>query len=117
MFDVEQKVVCINDAWQPWVYDTYNELPKKGNIYTVRETDIGRDDLGSVQQDGSNIVFIVWLEELKNDDEITPSGKNLGEMGFRSDRFAPLETIEEEQVERGMIIKIEDKPLVLIGKN
>ena len=32
-----QKVVCINDTFPPYVLGLYKQLPKKGDVYTVRE--------------------------------------------------------------------------------
>ena len=91
MFDVNEKVVCINDSFPAWVYDSYNQLPVKGTIYTVREVDLGRSDLAS----DSDVAFRVLLHELHNDPDFTESGRDIGELGFRSDRFATLQQLEE----------------------
>lgn len=98
MFDIGEKIVCINDAWQPWVRDTYNQLPVKGEVYTVRGVDLGRNNLGTLSSGGSQETFKIVLEELHNDDDITASGVNLGELGFRSDRFATMEQLSIEEV-------------------
>lgn len=115
MFNVGEKVVCINDDWKTWVYDTYDNLPVKGNVYTIRECDIGRDNLGSVGSGQSGVSYLILLEELSNMHEVTPSGVDLGEIGFRSDRFAPLQTASDE--EKGKIVKVETGTKVLSGKN
>lgn len=91
MFDVNEKVVCINDTFAAWVYDSYNQLPVKGTVYTIREVDLGRSDLDS----NSDVTFRVLLHELHNDPDFTASGRDIGELGFRSDRFATLQQLEE----------------------
>ena len=81
--DKGDKVVCINDKWEPWVFDTYNQLPEKGVIYTVRAVRPGRPSL-----DGGAAVLTLLLEELQNDIDYTHVGGD--ELGFKANRFAPL---------------------------
>lgn len=106
MFNIGEKVVCINDAFPAWVHDTYNQLPTKGEVYTVRGTDLGRSDLSS----DSAVSFKVLLEELKNDDEVTASGRNLGELGFKSDRFATMDQLESTEY----LVATQDEPTTVI---
>ena len=54
--NVGDKVVCINDTWDAWVFDTYNQLPKKGDIYTIRTVRAGRPNL-----DGGAAVLTLLL--------------------------------------------------------
>ncbi len=44
MFKTGQQVVCINDEFDPWVFDLYRALPKKNRIYTVRAVGVGRSN-------------------------------------------------------------------------
>lgn len=37
MFDLKEKVVCIDDSFVDGIHDYYNALPQKGKIYTVRD--------------------------------------------------------------------------------
>jgi len=79
------RVVCINDKWEAWVYDTYDQLPQKGEIYTIRAVRAGRPNLS-----GGAAVLTLLLEELQNDVDFTHIGGD--ELGFRASRFAPLES-------------------------
>jgi hypothetical protein len=44
MFKTGQQVVCIDDQFDPWVFDLYKSLPKKDQIYTVRALRAGRSN-------------------------------------------------------------------------
>lgn len=92
--DKGDRVVCINDDFQPWVRDTYDQLPVKGKVYTIREVNMGRKNLGKPTD--SEIVVKLLLEELQNGIDFSHSGGE--ELGFDSVRFAPLleESAEEE---------------------
>jgi hypothetical protein len=88
------KVVCINDKWEPWVFDTYNQLPKKGEVYTIRSVQAGRPNL-----DGGPAVLSLLLEEIFNDADFSHVGGD--ELAFRAHRFAPMGavTIKKEKKE------------------
>jgi hypothetical protein len=101
MFQTGQKVVCINDQFDPWVYDLYRALPRRDRTYTVRAVRAGRSNpVFSVNADaeirltGAEFDLLILLEELQNPDDPHSSVKQ--ELGFRSERFAPLETDAEE---------------------
>jgi len=83
--NVGEKVVCINDTWDAWVFDTYDQLPEKGEIYTIRAVRAGRPNL-----DGGAAVLTLLLEELVNDIDYSHVGGD--ELGFRAHRFAPLQS-------------------------
>ena len=91
MFMTGQKVVCVNDQFEAWVHKLYAELPKKNNTYTVREVYIGKQDLKD--KDGGSVG--ITLKEIRNPiDPTCKSGPQ--ELGFNSERFAPLEEIDSE---------------------
>jgi hypothetical protein len=101
MFQTGQKVVCIDDRFDPWVYDLYRSLPRKDRTYTVRAVRAGRSnpvfsvtDDAEIRLTGADFDLLLLLEELQNPDDPHSSVKQ--ELGFRSERFAPLETDEEE---------------------
>ncbi|MCW0218259.1 MAG: hypothetical protein OJI67_08035 [Prosthecobacter sp.] len=111
MFSTGQKVVCINDQFEPWVYDLYTALPKKGRTYTIRAISVGRsnpkfsvNDDAELKLTDAEFDILVLLKELQNSEDPHSSVKQ--ELGFRSERFAPLEEDEEE---------IEDEAEELIG--
>lgn len=91
MFMKGQKVVCINDQFEPWVYKIYAEVPKKDSTYTVRDVYIGKQDLKD--KDGGSVG--ITLKEIRNPiDPTCKSGPQ--ELGFNSERFAPLEELDSE---------------------
>jgi hypothetical protein len=107
MFKTGQQVVCINDQFDPWVFDLYKSLPKKDEIYTVRAIRAGRsnpqfvvNDEAEIKLAGAEFDILLLLKELNNPDDPHSSVKQ--ELGFRSERFAPLlestEDIEEEEL-------------------
>jgi hypothetical protein len=101
------KVVCINDKWEPWVFDTYNQLPKKGEIYTIRALRPGRPNL-----DGGAAVLTLLLEELHNDPDFSHVGGD--ELGFKASRFAPLESQRGRQAMQQKVVKPQEKEDVVI---
>nr|MBP6601440.1 hypothetical protein [Verrucomicrobiales bacterium] len=104
MFQNGQRVVCIDDQFDPWVYDLYKELPKRNRIYTVRAMGAGRSNpTFSVSDDakltisGADFDILLLLVELVNPDDPHSSIKQ--ELGFRAERFAPLQEDLEENEE------------------
>ena len=102
MFQNGQQVVCINDSFEPWVFDLYRALPKKGKIYTVRAVGVGRSNPkfevnadAEIKLTGAEFDLMILLKELVNPDDPHSSAKQ--ELGFRSERFAPLQEDEEEE--------------------
>jgi hypothetical protein len=94
-----QKVVCINDTFPPVILALYKQLPIKGDVYTIREVFLGRE---KIVRGGDSATVGLLLEELKNPPDPFHAGKQ--ELGFSSERFAPLEELpaEEEEAEVGI---------------
>lgn len=104
MFQNGQRVVCIDDSFDPWVFDLFKSLPKKNNIYTVRSVKSGRSNPQFVVDDDANLSIgaaefdiLLLLEELHNPDD--PHSSIQQELGFRAERFAPLQEDLEENEE------------------
>lgn len=104
MFRNGQRVVCIDDDFEPWVFDLFRALPKKNGIYTVRSMKMGRSNPQFVVDDDANLSIgaaefdiLLLLEELINPDD--PHSSIQQELGFRAERFAPLEEDLEEKEE------------------
>jgi hypothetical protein len=102
MFQNGQKIICINDSFEPWVYDLYRALPKKGRTYTVRALSVGRsnpkfsvDEDANLKLTEAEFDILLLLQELQNPEDPHSNAKQ--ELGFRSDRFAPIEEVEEER--------------------
>lgn len=86
-----QKVVCINDSFPALVRAIYKQLPVKGTTYTVREVFLGRE---KVVKAGDSATVGLLLNELVNPPDPFHAGKQ--ELGFSSERFAPLEEKTDE---------------------
>mgnify|MGYP007050447387 CR=1 FL=1 len=106
MFQNGQRVVCIDDHFEPWVYDLYTALPKKNHVYTVRAMGTGRSNPrftvtkdAEIKIQAADFDILILLNELLNPDDPHSSIKQ--ELGFRAERFAPLEEdlAENEAVE------------------
>ena len=89
-----QKVVCINDTFPLSIRALYKQLPIKGNTYTIREVFLGRE---KIVRGGDSATVGILLHELTNPPDPYHNGKQ--ELGFSSERFAPLEELPEEEVE------------------
>lgn len=98
--------MCINDSFEPWVFDLYRSLPKKDHIYTIREVNLGRsnpvfavDGDAAIKITSAEFDAKVLLEEITNGDD--PNSTVKQELGFKMSRFAPLSEAElEEEEER-----------------
>ena len=91
MFQKGQKVVCINDDFPSPARKLYVQLPKKDSVYTVRAVYIGRGNYtaaGSGRMEGE---IGVLLEEIRNPTDPSLKAGLSGELGFNSERFAPLQ--------------------------
>ena len=98
------KVVCVDDVFPAWARATYTALPVKGVTYTVRSMAPGRGkplhivDGKPVQNGASDAHPEIHLlvEELRNPPDPYCAGT---ELGFKAERFAPLEEAESEATE------------------
>jgi hypothetical protein len=91
-----QRVVCIDDAFSDFVRAIYAQLPVKGKTYTVREVFLGRE---RIVKGGESATVGLLLHELVNPPDPFHAGKE--ELGFSSERFAPLEELPPEEAEAG----------------
>lgn len=91
-----QKVVCVNDTFSEFVKAVYKQLPDKGKTYTIREVFLGRE---KIIKGGDSATVGLLLEELVNPPDPFHVGKQ--ELGFSSERFAPLEELPAEEAEVG----------------
>ncbi len=89
-----QRVVCINDTFTELVRAIYRQLPVKGRTYTIREVYLGRE---KVVKGGDSATVGLLLVELSNPPDPFHAGRE--ELGFSSERFAPLEEVPPEEVE------------------
>ncbi len=91
-----QKVVCVNDTFPASIRALYQQLPVKDNIYTIREVFLGRE---KIVKGGDTATVGLLLVEIKNPKDPFHQGEQ--ELGFTSERFAPLQEMpaEEEAIE------------------
>ncbi|HEX2099316.1 MAG TPA: hypothetical protein VHF69_01560 [Candidatus Synoicihabitans sp.] len=87
-----QRVVCINDTFPAVIRAIYQQLPVKGTTYTIREVFLGRE---KIVKGGESATVGLLLEELHNPPDPFHQGQQ--ELGFSSERFAPLEEIPPEE--------------------
>ncbi|MEI6051958.1 MAG: hypothetical protein WCQ44_04595 [Opitutaceae bacterium] len=87
-----QKVVCINDTFSSFIRALYKQLPVKGNTYTIREVFLGRE---KIVKGGESATVGLLLSELTNPPEPFHQGQQ--ELGFTSERFAPMEELPPEE--------------------
>ncbi len=107
MFELGEKVVCVDDNIHPEIACLYTDLPLKGEIYTVRECEVGRSKWVSAQGGWDSVDMKVLLVELVN--PLDPSTLNgfPSELGFAARRFRPLEDIrKEEEAEEEMMVPV-----------
>jgi hypothetical protein len=91
-----QKVVCINDDFSEFVRAVYAQLPVKGRTYTIREVFLGRE---RIVKGGDSATVGLLLHELVNPPDPFHAGGE--ELGFSSERFAPLEELPPVEEEVG----------------
>ena len=104
-------MVCINDDFPELTYELFERLPKKDSVYTVRATYIGRGNLTRAESGQKEGEIGVLLEEIRNPrDPALKSGLD-GELGFNSERFAPL---QEDEAELTRSASLEDDEEILI---
>lgn len=96
-----QKVVCINDTFSEFIRAIYRQLPVKGKTYTIREVFLGRE---RIVKGGDSATVGLLLEELKNDPDMFHAGKQ--ELGFSSERFAPMEEVPAEHAEEEELLVV-----------
>lgn len=94
MFLTGQKIVLVDDRWPAWVFQVYTQLPIKDQTYTVRKVCMRRED---PRDKGSETATIaVLLQEMVNPND--PTFKGESELGFRAERFRPLEELTETEI-------------------
>jgi hypothetical protein len=99
--DVDDLVVCINDYFNPLLFNINGlgelKYPKKGKIYTIREFDCYADLINSKVG--------IRLQEIVNPETID-TGFGLAEISFSIKRFVKVDDITiEELMEEDLIVK------------
>lgn len=101
MYEPGEFVVCVDDKFHPEIAYLYQALPVKNRVYTVRECTMGRTDPASNGKGAwETATFQLLLVELVNGmDPSTASGCQ-EELGFKPERFVPLDQIHEQERQR-----------------
>ena len=87
MFESGDRVCCANGDFDPLAKYLYRDLPIKDSVYTIRECTIGRTRTGSPDK---GVSYLVLLVEVTNGPDPYQHPSRAEELGFRSDRFAPM---------------------------
>lgn len=101
---VGKKVVCVNGGFPSEVLATYEQIPTRGTVYTVREVTLGREKL-AVFKDGKLVIngssdrgntVRLLLEEIHNpQDPLHPAA----ELGFNAERFREVDQSEAAETQ------------------
>lgn len=102
------KVVCIDDTFPAWALQIYTALPVTGTTYTVRAMSPGRGKPvhlvdGQPVKNGAGDThpeIYLLVEELHNPPDPFCAG---AELGFKAERFAPMEEAESEQTQEEVV--------------
>ena len=95
MFDVGEKVVCVDDKFPEWVQERYTDLPKLDVVYVIR-------DVVPAQNYDLTETCAVLLVGIMGDEN-----KFGIENGFNPNRFRPLESIKmEKKAEREKLVEV-----------
>ncbi|MCU0450234.1 MAG: hypothetical protein MUC97_10420 [Bernardetiaceae bacterium] len=101
MFNIGDRVVCVNGDFSmyPNIYDLYRQLPRRDEVYTVRERQF-------LQGTGYRLL----LEEIENPPVYIDMVKGMVEPGFDARRFALLNN--PQQVHAGQAVEELEEALV-----
>jgi len=99
MFKPGDKVVCINADFSmyPNIFDVFKQLPKRDEIYTVRE-----------RQYIEGMGYRILLEEIHNPPVYIDMVKGMVEPAFTSNRFAlltdPITVKYQQEIEEEIFV-------------
>lgn len=105
MFEVGQRVVCVNDSFDAIQQATIPNLPERDQQYVVR-------DAFQVTRNGtSSGIWALHLKEITNPPLPHPSGLGTFEPSFAADRFARLadDTADHERAADVMLRQLEEE--------
>ncbi len=86
--EVGQKVVCVDDNFPKAVILLYKSLPKKGQIYVIRDVVLG---VNWKSEPGEVCLYLIGLNNPKSTTPPYP------ERGFNAERFRPLEEMKQKR--------------------
>lgn len=98
MYDPGEFVVCVDDRFHPEIAYLFQALPVKGRTYTVRECVLGRTDPASNGAGAWETATwkLLFVELVNGMDPSTLLGCQ-EELGFKPERFVPLDQIHEQE--------------------
>jgi hypothetical protein len=91
---VGQQVVCVDDSFPGPLAKYYVNLPVKGKTYTIRAVFIGRRVMHTSPGAADGEIGLL-LQELINGPD--PRNKHGQELGFNSERFRPLQLLDDSE--------------------
>lgn len=109
MFEIGERVVCVDDNIHPEIAFMYTALPEKGKVYTIRDCEPGRSKWVTGQGGWDSVDMKVLLQELQNPIDPSTVKGCPGELGFAARRFRPLEEetfYQEEEEENELLVPL-----------
>lgn len=91
---VGQKVVCVDDKFPESAMRLYTALPVKDVTYVIRGVVLG---VNWQSQPGEVCLYLIGLNNPRSETPPFP------ERGFNSERFRPLEEVQEENLKQQSI--------------
>ncbi|HWX19700.1 MAG TPA: hypothetical protein VN578_07320 [Candidatus Binatia bacterium] len=109
---VGQQVVCVDDHFPKPLAKHYDNLPVKGEIYTIRSVFLGRRLMhptpGAADSENGQIGLL--LRGLVNGTD--PRNKYCQELGFNSERFRPFQHLDDESENEAELVRVRTAPKV-----
>jgi hypothetical protein len=104
---VGQKVVCVDDHFPTPLAKYYLNLPVKDKVYTIRAVYLGRGVMHSAPGESDGQIGLL-LHEIVNGPD--PRNKYQQELGFNSERFVPLRTMDTSEEDEEELVGVRAAP-------
>jgi hypothetical protein len=105
--EVGQQVVCVDDQFPKPLAKHYVSLPIKGTTYTVRAVFVVRRLMHPTGGAGESEIGLL-LQELVNGTD--PRNKHRQELGFNSERFRPLQHLDDDSENEEELVRVSAAP-------
>lgn len=92
MIDINDKVVCVNDQFDPWVKRLYRALPVQGMVYVVRDVLLGVRHSPRGRSGATRLLLVGLVNDWAGKTPTT-------ERGFDAERFRKLDQLPAQTAE------------------
>lgn len=93
MFEIGEKVVCVDDKFEGWVRKLYTALPRAGATYVIRDVRLGVAHRRGKREGAASVLLVGLVNP-------TADSKAALERGFNAERFRPLDEMKQRRLER-----------------